>query len=105
MTLVHADLSARHLLFERGRLTGVIDWGGAHFGDPARDLSIAYSFLPAAARETFFAAYGPAGDETRRLARFRAVAHEITVARRALATDDDALYDEARRGLLNASGV
>ena len=35
----HSDLGAEHLLCRRGRLSGVIDWGDARIGDPARDYS------------------------------------------------------------------
>ena len=44
------DLYVRHLLLnELCELTGVIDWGDVHLGDPAVDLMIAYSFLPLSA--------------------------------------------------------
>jgi aminoglycoside phosphotransferase (APT) family kinase protein len=71
---VHGDLYARHLLLdEANHLTGVIDWGDTHLGDPALDLSIAYSFLPAPARHTFTAVYGDADPALWRRARFRAI--------------------------------
>jgi len=37
--LIHNDLSAPHLLVHEGRLAGVIDWGDAVVGDPARDYA------------------------------------------------------------------
>ncbi len=37
--VVHADLGESNLLFDGGRLCGVIDWTDAHVGDPALDLS------------------------------------------------------------------
>lgn len=71
---VHGDLYARHLLLnEANHLTGVIDWGDAHLGDPALDLSIAYSFLPAPARRVFIATYGNTDPAIWRRARFRAI--------------------------------
>jgi aminoglycoside phosphotransferase (APT) family kinase protein len=36
--VVHGDLSAEHVLVHRGRVLGVIDWGDARAGDPAKDL-------------------------------------------------------------------
>lgn len=73
---VHGDLYARHLLIdEEHRLCGVIDWGDAHLGDPALDLSIAFSFLPPEARSAFRAAYGPIDDATWARARFRALTY------------------------------
>jgi len=37
--LVHDDLSDDHILFEDGRITGIIDFSDASFGDPAIDLA------------------------------------------------------------------
>ncbi|MEJ2870915.1 phosphotransferase [Actinomycetospora sp. OC33-EN08] len=36
--VVHGDLSAEHVLVDGGRIYGVIDWGDARAGDPAKDL-------------------------------------------------------------------
>lgn len=36
--LLHADLHPRHVFAERGRLTGIIDWGDATAGDPAYEF-------------------------------------------------------------------
>jgi aminoglycoside phosphotransferase (APT) family kinase protein len=44
-TLMHGDLIPGNLLIDRGRLAGVIDWGGIGAGDPAQDLSPAWSVL------------------------------------------------------------
>lgn len=43
--LLHGDLEAEHVLFDpdRNHLTGIIDWGGLHIGDPAYDLWRPYS--------------------------------------------------------------
>lgn len=71
---VHGDLYARHLLVDAKRtLCGVIDWGDVHLGDPALDLSIAFSFLPPEARPAFCDAYGPIDAMTWRRAQFRAL--------------------------------
>jgi aminoglycoside phosphotransferase (APT) family kinase protein len=37
--LVHGDFSPHNLMWNGDRLTAVIDWEGAHFGDPAEDLA------------------------------------------------------------------
>ena len=42
---VHGDLHALNLLTTRGRVTGVIDWGGMGLGDPAMDLLIAWTLF------------------------------------------------------------
>ena len=42
--ILHADLSPGHILVDRdlGSVTGVIDWGDAVLGDPARDFIFLY---------------------------------------------------------------
>ena len=76
--LVHGDLYARHLMLASGaRLTGVIDWGDVHLGDPAIDIAIAHLVLPASAHVAFREAYGPIDERTWSVARYRAVYHAI----------------------------
>jgi aminoglycoside phosphotransferase (APT) family kinase protein len=71
---VHGDLYARHLILDdRRRLIGIIDWGDVHLGDPALDLSVAWSYLPPAARAAFREAYGPISEAAWDRARFRAL--------------------------------
>jgi aminoglycoside phosphotransferase (APT) family kinase protein len=55
---IHGDFCDGNLLAYRGRLSGVIDWGGLAVGDPACDLIAAWSFLDSKAREVFRAALG-----------------------------------------------
>jgi aminoglycoside phosphotransferase (APT) family kinase protein len=91
---VHGDLYARHLLLDAANhLTGVIDWGDAHLGDPALDLSIAYSFLPAPARRTFIAAYGDADPALWRRARFRAIHYGATLTEYGTSVGDHAIKE------------
>lgn len=82
MVPVHGDLYARHIVLDRdARPTGLIDWGDVHVGDPALDLSIAFSLLPAgAARLEFFRGYGRelSQDEEAR-ARFRALQYGVVL--------------------------
>jgi aminoglycoside phosphotransferase (APT) family kinase protein len=78
---VHGDFYARHLVLDNARRpVGVIDWGDAHLGDPALDLSIAFSFLPASARPAFFAEYGMIDEATTDRARFRAIHYGAMLA-------------------------
>ncbi len=37
--LVHSDLGPGNFLFEDGRVTGIVDWEVAHYGDPMEDLA------------------------------------------------------------------
>ncbi len=98
--LVHGDLYSRHLLYGEDRnLTGVIDWGDLHHGDPAIDLRVVYCFLPPEARTAFFAGYGPCDDDTLRLARMAAIVFSAALWVYAVDIDDPALLAEGRRGL------
>jgi len=62
--LAHGDLHLRHVLVDGSSMSGVIDWGDVCVGDPAIDLQLVWSLLPAVRRETFFAEYGPVDRET-----------------------------------------
>lgn len=42
---VHDDLDARNLLVRHGRLSAVLDWGGAGVGDPACDIAAGWKIL------------------------------------------------------------
>jgi aminoglycoside phosphotransferase (APT) family kinase protein len=68
---LHGDLYPMNILVHDGRVSGVIDFGDITSGDPAIDLSIAWSVLPTVARDTFWAAYagrgGPRADEPTQL--------------------------------------
>lgn len=55
---VHGDISAGNLLVDKGRLSGVIDFGQLAVGDPACDFSIAWTFFTGESRKTFRARLG-----------------------------------------------
>jgi len=71
--LVHGDLHLRHVLVDGTSMSGVIDWGDVCVGDPAIDLQLVWSLLPAARRESFFAEYGTVDRATGLRARVLAV--------------------------------
>src|SRR4051812_19585812 len=50
---IHADLDRRNVLVRGGRLTGVLDWGGAGLADPAVDLMVAWKLVAAHERDPF----------------------------------------------------
>ena len=50
---VHGDISAGNLLVQNGRLSAVIDFGQLTVGDPACDLSIAWTLFEGKSREVF----------------------------------------------------
>ena len=49
----HGDLLIGNVLFEGGRLSAVIDFGGLGVGDPACDLMIAWSLFSGESRKVF----------------------------------------------------
>jgi aminoglycoside phosphotransferase (APT) family kinase protein len=50
--IIHADLSAQHILYADGAVTGVLDWGEVSLGDPDYDFCYMYGeFGEAFARE------------------------------------------------------
>lgn len=53
---LHGDVSAGNLLVSKGQLSAVIDFGSSGVGDPACDLSIAWTLLGGESREAFSAA-------------------------------------------------
>lgn len=50
---IHGDFAIGNILMDSGKLSAVIDFGGAAVGDPACDLVIAWTYLSGKARETF----------------------------------------------------
>jgi aminoglycoside phosphotransferase (APT) family kinase protein len=89
---VHGDLYARHLMLDdANQLVGVIDWGDVHVGDPAIDLSIAFSFLPPTARQRFRQVYGEIDEATWNRARFRAIHYGALLTEYGAATGDTAI--------------
>ncbi len=59
----HGDVSAGNLLVKDGRLAAVIDFGCSGVGDPACDVTIAWTLLSGESREAFRAAL-PVDDAT-----------------------------------------
>ncbi len=99
-TLVHGDLHACQLLLtRRATLSGIIDWGDLHLGDPAVDLALAWSFLPAPARRRFRQAYGEIPESRWLMARQRALFTTVILAGYALEKRDDDLAGECSQAL------
>lgn len=100
LCLVHGDLYIKHLVVDGDcRLSGVIDWGDAHLGDRATDLSIVYALLPPELHADFWRAYGEVDALTRELARFRALFHNLALILYGEDIGDPHLQRESRRSL------
>ncbi|HSU14634.1 phosphotransferase [Longimicrobium sp.] len=97
---VHGDLYELHILVDDAhRVSGVIDWGDVHAGDPGLDLSFLYRFFPAAARDDFLRVYGDVDARTARMARLRAVYHAVVITQYAHSIGDATLLRTARTSL------
>lgn len=104
-TVVHGDLNFRNFLVNHdGALVGVIDWGDAHVGHPAVDLSLVYSYLPPYARPDFFSVYGEVPPETLVLAKFRALYVNLVILIYAHDIGDRQQFLEAQRSISNTLG-
>jgi aminoglycoside phosphotransferase (APT) family kinase protein len=78
-SVVHCDLHFRQVLVDAKAVpTGVIDWVDVCRSDPAIDLSMIWSYFPAAGREAFLAEYGMVSDE--QLLRARVVALSLSAS-------------------------
>jgi aminoglycoside phosphotransferase (APT) family kinase protein len=55
---VHGDLIPGNLIVDEGRLSAIIDWGGAGWGDTAQDLAPAWAVLTSFERSAFKEAVG-----------------------------------------------
>jgi len=104
---LHGDLHPANIMVDRGRITGVIDFGDITAGDPAVDLSVAWALLPAAAHPAFRAAYaaagGPAGAEGLWL-RARGWALALAIATLANSADNAMMAAASRRTLAAVLG-
>lgn len=81
---------------------GIIDWGDMNVGHPACDLSVAYSFLPPRARQSFFAEYGEVDEETKRLARLVAIYIPMLIWLQAIDDQDATIAREAKATIKRA---
>lgn len=76
--LIHGDLYSRHLVFNHGRLTGIIDWGDVGINSPAVDLAVVWCFYPQSCHDEFFKIYGPIAPAVNDYARFLGLFSAIT---------------------------
>jgi aminoglycoside phosphotransferase (APT) family kinase protein len=65
---VHGDLHPLNLACDLGALSGVLDFGDMTAGDPAVDLSVAWTVLDPRGRAALFDTYRPDRDAVRRAA-------------------------------------
>ncbi|WP_409303360.1 phosphotransferase [Peribacillus sp. SCS-155] len=98
--LVHGDIHIRNVIVNNeGQLTGVIDWGDVHIGNPAIDISFIYSFLPKSGRKLFYTIYGTVDEETKNLARFKSVYTTVMLFLYGIDRKDESLIASAKTSL------
>lgn len=93
--LVHGDLYSRHLMFNKGQLTGIIDWGDVGINNRSIDLSVIWSFYPKQSHSQFFEIYGLVDSPTWNYARFLGLYSSFTTALYASDTGDKLLLIES----------
>lgn len=99
-SIVHGDFYVRHILVDATHhLSGVIDWGDVHIGDPAIDLAIAHSFLPLKAHAKFRETYGEISNDTWSLALLRALFTSTTLVLYGHHSKDAIILREGLRSL------
>lgn len=76
VSFVHGDLIPGNLVVRGGRLSAIIDWGGAAYADPAQDLAPAWAVLDRGARSVFRSEVG-ADDATWLRARAFELEHAV----------------------------
>lgn len=94
---LHGDFQPHNLLASDGRIVAVADWGDITSGDPATDLSIAWSLLEAEFRTILWEAYGRNDDSL--VVRSKAWALNLGTAILANSADNPVLEAVARRTL------
>lgn len=62
LVFLHGDLKADNMIVRDGALIAVIDWGLSALGDPAADLSVAWSWVQPEARDVFRQSIDLGGD-------------------------------------------
>lgn len=93
--LVQGDLYCRHLFFDQGKLTGIIDWGDLGINNRSVDLAAIWSFYPSSCHQQFFELYGAVDLPTWHNARFIALYVAITLVWYGDAIGDNLLVQES----------
>lgn len=94
---LHGDLHPNNLLVDEGRISAVVDFGDLTAGDPATDLAVAWTLLPAPARSTLRQAVGTVDDVTWHRARGWALS--LALAYLAHSADDPSFARLGRRAI------
>lgn len=94
--LIQGDLYCRHLMFNNGKLTGIIDWGDVAINNPAVDLAVVHSFYPKECHAIFLQHYGAVDPDVWKFARVLGLCSLAAIMLYADDVDDKILLDEAK---------
>lgn len=97
--LVHGDLYFKHLIFNQGRLRGIIDWGDLGINCPVVDLAIIWGFYPEKHHALFHEIYGSVDSGIWQYARFLGIYMVITLILYSLDIHDKRLISEASESI------
>ena len=98
--LVHGDLYFRHLLFNDGKLSGIIDWGDSCINQRVLDLGVVFQYFDGAAQEVFWSHYGTITKDEQSMAMFIALYLSITLLWYGDSIDDIPLVKTSLNSLL-----
>ncbi len=99
----HGDLYSKHILVEDPcKLSGLIDWGDIHIGNPGTDLSVGFMIFSDEALEFFFESYGPIDQVSYNVAVFRSFWHPIMLLPYCYETKEETLKKWTILALSNA---
>lgn len=100
--VVHGDLHVRQVLVDDDVVTGVIDWVDLCRSDPAIDLSMFWSYVPAGGRRAFLDEYGDVTPDQLLRARVLALSLGAALAAYGHVEGNRAVEREALAGLERA---
>jgi len=97
--LIHGDLYCRHLMFHKGRLNGIIDWGDVGINNPSVDLAVIFSFYEGKEFQSFFNIYGQVDKVTWDYSRFLGLYSAFSLLLYGYDIHDKLLVEEAKQSI------
>lgn len=97
--LVHGDLYFKHLIFNQGRLRGIIDWGDLGINCSVVDLAVIWGFYPEKHHALFHEIYRSVDSGIWQYACFLALYMAITLILYGLDIHDKGLVSEASESI------
>lgn len=96
---VHGDLDCRHLIFNKKKLTGIIDWGDTDITNRAIDLAIVWTFFPGDCHCKFYEIYGLVDPQIWKFARFLGLYSAFSHVLYSVDLKDNLLFTESTNSI------